>query len=97
MADFFFPGTTAPPLRPLLTMLPFRLAVLLTVPTLFVSPGVAQEVPGWAQPPSAYASSPPPALPPAPPAVSVPVDGGLALLALAGAGYAARRLRQRRE
>jgi hypothetical protein len=62
----------------------------------------AQEMPSWAapsndggfavrsdsDPPGAFE---PPDLPPNPP--PVPVDGGLALLALAGAGYAARRLR----
>lgn len=38
------------------------------------------------------------AAPPNPPANAppVPVDGGLALLAVAGAGYAAKRLRARR-
>ncbi|HEX9953530.1 MAG TPA: hypothetical protein VGB53_17330 [Rubricoccaceae bacterium] len=36
---------------------------------------------------------PPPPPPDAPP---VPLDGGLSLLALAGAGYAARKLRARR-
>ncbi|HEX9951186.1 MAG TPA: hypothetical protein VGB53_05410 [Rubricoccaceae bacterium] len=36
---------------------------------------------------------PPPPPPDAPP---VPLDGGLSLLALAGTGYAARRLRARR-
>jgi hypothetical protein len=36
---------------------------------------------------------PPPPPPDAPP---VPIDGGLSLLALAGAGYAAKRLRARR-
>lgn len=36
---------------------------------------------------------PPPPPPDAPP---VPIDGGLSLLAIAGAGYAAKRLRARR-
>lgn len=38
------------------------------------------------------------AAPPGPPpdAPPVPLDGGLSLLALAGAGYAAKRLRKRR-
>jgi hypothetical protein len=58
----------------------------------------AQEVPDWAAPvtpaaPAADAALLPPD-PPAPPP-PVPLDGGLGLLALAGAGYAARRLRQR--
>ena len=38
--------------------------------------------------------APPPG--PPPDAAPVPLDGGLSLLALAGAGYAARRLRARR-
>lgn len=83
-------------------MLSFRLAVVLAALTLSVPPGGAQEVPGWPHysPPAEdpYAAGPygpgpypqPTPLPPPPPAV--PVDGGLALLALAGAGYAARRL-----
>lgn len=33
--------------------------------------------------------------PPPPPPEQIPVDGGLALLAAAGAGYAVRKLRQR--
>jgi hypothetical protein len=63
----------------------------------------AQDLPSWATAPPAPADevdggSPPaedagPVLPPPPP--PVPVDGGLALLALAGAGYAAHRLRRR--
>lgn len=80
----------------------FRYSVL----ALLVSVGggtVAQEMPSWAapsndggfavrsdsDPPGAFD---PPELPTDPP--PVPVDGGLALLALAGAGYAARRLRR---
>jgi len=64
---------------------------------------MAQEMPSWAapsndrgfsvqsdsDPPSAFE---PPDFPPNP--APVPVDGGLALLALAGAGYAARRMRR---
>jgi len=64
---------------------------------------MAQEMPSWAapsndrgfavrsdsDPPGAFD---PPDLPSNPP--PVPVDGGLVLLALAGAGYAARRLRR---
>ena len=56
----------------------------------------AQSLPDWARPsaPSA-ADVPPPAMVPDPPnpPTGVPVDGGLALLALAGAGLAARKLR----
>ena len=51
-------------------------------------------------PQAAGDDAPPPdeAMPPgAPPdATPVPLDGGLSLLALAGAGYAAKRLRKRR-
>ena len=39
----------------------------------------------------------PHAPPPPPPADPVPVDGGLSLLVLAGAGYAAHKLRRREE
>jgi hypothetical protein len=63
---------------------------------------VAQEMPSWAAPSNdggfaVRSNGPPdvfepPVLPAYPPAV--PVDGGLALLALVGAGYAARRLRR---
>jgi hypothetical protein len=74
------------------------------------SPDASTRLPSWAEPkgpdrrnrfpgtgsdPGIGASSqdetapPPPAVPP-----QVPVDGGLSLLALAGAGYAARKLRQ---
>ena len=57
----------------------------------------AQSLPGWAAPgPVQGSENPPPALvpDPPPPPPGVPVDGGLALLALAGAGLAARRLRR---
>ena len=63
-------------------------------------PLTAQEMPEWAAPQEPPVREAPqesapvlpgdPSLPP-----SVPVDGGLALLALAGAGYAAHRLRRR--
>lgn len=61
------------------------------------SAAVAQEMPDWAAP-HRFESAPPPEddppdLPDDPPIV--PVDGGLALLALAGAGYAAHCLRRR--
>ena len=58
----------------------------------------AQTLPAWARPSApAAAQSPPtpggtPGTPPAP--TQVPLEGGLGLLALAGAGLAARRLRQ---
>jgi len=63
---------------------------------------IAQRVPDWAAPipPDERTADPaesgsagtPPANPFTP--AAVPIDGGLALLALAGAGLAARRLRQ---
>lgn len=63
---------------------------------VFSSAALAQNVPDWAAAPEAPAASednfgpgPPP---PPPPPPNVPLDGGLGLLALAGAGYAARRL-----
>ncbi len=45
---------------------------------------------GSAQPDELVPPPPPPDAPP------VPIDGGLSLLAIAGAGYAAKRLRARR-
>lgn len=76
------------------------LALLLAAPAAFASSG-AQSVPDWAAP-QAAAPAAPSALnnvaPPNPPAAPapVPVDGGLALLAIAGAGYATKKLRARR-
>ena len=74
-------------------MRPLLLALLIAVPAS------AQTLPSWAAPPEA--AGPSSALssagddPPAPPGrpTPVPLDGGAALLALAGAAYAARRLR----
>lgn len=43
---------------------------------------------------TAVVAQPPPPPPPAP--ASVPLDGGLGMLALAGGAYAAKRLRNRR-
>jgi hypothetical protein len=52
-----------------------------------VKPGVKEQAPGQSSPsPVTNAPNPPPE--------PIPVDGGLSLLALAGAGYAARKLRQ---
>lgn len=81
-----------------------RLLALLGV-LLLPALGSAQNLPSWAT------SPPPPAergdgladpspdsgpiLPPPPP--PVPIDGGLGLLAVAGAAYAAHRLRRRTE
>ena len=79
-----------------------RLALLLLV-GLFASPLLAQQIPDWAAPsPSnpyeateSTAASMGPGVPPQP--AAVPLDGGLSLLALAGAGYAAKKLRDRRD
>lgn len=66
---------------------------------LLAAPAVsAQGIPDWAAPSKTDPYSTPfsgPDDPPPPPIrpPPVPVDGGLALLALAGAGLAARRLR----
>ncbi|MEM6326560.1 MAG: hypothetical protein AAF791_05525 [Bacteroidota bacterium] len=66
----------------------------------------AQQVPSWAESGSTAETSEAPVAeermgpgppPPPPPPPGVPIDGGLGLLALAGAGYAAHRLRRRRE
>lgn len=71
---------------------------------LFATPLLAQQVPEWAAPAmdNPYESNGPaieavdgPGLPGTP--AAVPLDGGLSLLALAGAGYAAKKLRDRRE
>ena len=68
------------------------------------SPAAAQSLPEWAAP-SRGVGDPPPVEgdPPCPPLgcsgggpEEVPVDGGLALLALAGGAYACGRLRERR-
>ncbi|MEO1479077.1 MAG: hypothetical protein AAFV01_10915 [Bacteroidota bacterium] len=66
--------------------------ILLALPTA----ATAQSLPDWAAPsaapaPEAFGETPTDATPNPP---EVPIDGGLGLLALAGAGYAARRLRQ---
>ena len=85
--------------------LPIDMYRFLLVAALLLAAGplAAQSVPDWAAAPSSDASTvdsesklgpgPPP---PPPPPPGVPVDGGLALLALAGAGYAARRLREQK-
>jgi hypothetical protein len=66
------------------------------------SPDASTRLPSWAEPtrpdggqleprdtdPGPITNGPPP------PETPIPVDGGLSLLALAGAGYAARKLRQ---
>jgi hypothetical protein len=66
----------------------------------FATVATAQSLPSWAAPSPSDAPAEnmgPGAPPPPPPPPPVPIDGGLSLLALAGAGYAARRLRGRRE
>jgi hypothetical protein len=80
--------------------MPFRPFVLAAAVLMGGSSAFAQSLPGWAAPsgpsaPSPDAQSLAPPNPPGPPP-RVPVDGGLGLLALAGAGLAAQRLRQRR-
>ena len=66
---------------------------------LVAVPAVAQEMPAWAAPQQLPDDPPPqqrPAMPDGPTLYDpLPLDGGLALLALAGAGYAVRRLRRR--
>jgi hypothetical protein len=62
-----------------------------------ISPSTSpSNLPDWAEPsqPQNPSVSPEPAAPPPPPPPpdQVPVDGGLALLAAAGAGYAVRKL-----
>jgi len=80
-----------------------RLLALSVLVLSFVAvsmPAAAQSVPSWASPiggaDSAPDPTPPMMAPPNAPGTptQVPVDGGLGLLALAGAGYAARRLRK---
>ena len=75
-------------------------AALLLFGTVAVT---AQTVPDWAggetasAPEETQAEKGPGPPPPPPPPPGVPLDGGLGLLALAGAGYAAHKLRRRRE
>lgn len=86
-------------------------AVALVVALAFSAPAMAQSLPSWAAPgndssfdqsfderslecASADCDDTPPGNPGTP---AVPVDGGLGLLALAGAGYAVRKLRQKPE
>lgn len=81
------------------------LAALLAGPVFAEeAPALSQEVPDWAAPSAQnpYESNGPaveavdgPGLPGTP--TPVPLDGGLGLLALAGAGYAAKKLRDRRQ
>ncbi|MEL6611756.1 MAG: hypothetical protein AAFQ53_06655 [Bacteroidota bacterium] len=61
----------------------------------------AQSLPDWAAPsssPPAFEEQPAEAVPTLPgDPTQVPIDGGLGLLALLGVGYAARKLRARRD
>lgn len=81
--------------------------VLLALALLAAAPLVAaQSLPAWANPSAEDAEAERPVEAPAPmarmmppstpggPAAPVPLDGGLSLLLLAGAGLGARRLRQ---
>lgn len=77
------------------------LALCFGLPLAAAAQTNVQPLPDWLTPqPQTVEAPPPQAFPQAgdnccdPP--PVPVDGGLSLLALAGAGYAARRLRKRR-
>ena len=70
---------------------------VLSVAPLAAAPAIAQSLPDWAAPvePSEPVEAPPPVESvPNPPPAPVPVDGGLALLALAGGAFALRRLRR---
>lgn len=78
------------------------LSLIVAAPVLAAETSAPGGVPDWAAPsgvtapaPTAHAGPgvPPPPPPPPPP---VPLDGGLTLLALAGAGYAGKKLRDRR-
>ena len=76
-------------------------ALCLGLPLVVGAQTNVQPLPDWLTPqaPTPDAAPPPSFSPPGdaccdPP--PVPVDGGLSLLALAGAGYAARHLRKRR-
>ncbi|MEM9997311.1 MAG: hypothetical protein AAF809_06385 [Bacteroidota bacterium] len=75
-----------------------RFAVLGTA-LLFALPVTAQSLPDWAAPsaaptPAESFQTPMEPLDATPSPPGVPIDGGLGLLALAGAGYAARKLRK---
>jgi hypothetical protein len=79
-------------------LLSVALAGCFLIVSLAPSAAAQGEPPSWANPPSGASGSssafadPPPPPPPPPPA---PVNGALALLALAGGAYAVRRLRDR--
>lgn len=77
-----------------------RIALLALALTGSATAGLAQSIPSWARPsePPAPVHMDPgdgPGTPDDPGPPEVPIDGGLGLLAAAGAAYAARRLRNR--
>ena len=88
-----------------------RLLALVSFVVLGLAPVASQSVPSWAAPsppqppatPTQYPGGTPPPLsgPPAPPGTptqypaTVPINGGLGLLALAGGAYAASKLRRK--
>ena len=78
----------------------FRYIALLAA-LLVAMPVTAQSLPDWAapsSPPPTFEEPPAEAVPTLPgDPTQVPVDGGLGLLALLGVGYAARKLRLRRD
>ena len=72
--------------------------LLLVVLAVLVSgPVLAQNLPDWAAPSAPVPVQEDAVMPPEPPVTPapVPLDGGLSLLALAGAGLAAHALRRR--
>lgn len=79
------------------------LSLVLAAPA-FAADTAPGGVPDWASPNAGAVEAPAtgnftPGLPPDPPdpPPPVPVDGGLTLLALAGAGYAGKKLRDRHQ
>lgn len=79
-----------------------RILALFALAALVAGPVLAQSLPDWAEPSGPAAPEAQMMPPPAPGGgggsapTQVPLDGGLSLLALAGVGLAARKLRQSR-
>lgn len=75
-----------------------RLALLVAA-SFVAAPALAQSMPQWAEPSDPTPASGPEtaAAPDPPPTPTIPIDGGLGLLALAGGAYAAARLRHRED
>ena len=81
-----------------------RIAVVLGLVLAAAAAPAAQTLPDWGAPLESSPNPPvaegptsnlgPPGTPGTQPPTQVPLDGGLGLLAIAGAAYAARRLRQ---